>query len=112
MRRAISTAGLASVIFYLAVVLLLHLEAKHCGETDGLFCGLGYMIAGFPWAWIFLSLADAFLPEYSPAMEQQLFVGVCVASVIINTVIFYFIGRFIGKVIVRRRVGMLSNGAT
>jgi len=70
------------------------------------------MITGFPWVWMFLYLAELLLPEYQPAVEQQLFWVQFFVSVLINSLICYYIGRFIDSVVARRKVNLSSNGAT
>ncbi len=112
MKRRVSIAGSVLVAIYLAVVIYLHLDAEHCAEIDGLFCGFGYMVAGFPWNWILLSLADIFMPEHRPSVEQKFLWGIFFFSVTINSFILYLAGRFIGNVVSRVRSDMKSSGAT
>lgn len=112
MKKEISITGSISVALYLALVLYLHLEAKHCAEADGLWCGFGYLVAGFPWNWIFLSLADVFTPGNQASVDQKLLWGIFFASVVINSFVFYLVGRFIANAVVRLRAKMKFGGAT
>jgi hypothetical protein len=98
MRRGLPTiAGAISVAFYLAFVFYLHLAAKRCAGMDGLFCGFGYLIAGFPWIWMFLIIAEVFMPHHYPPVPENLLWGTLLASVVINSLIFYFGGVILGK---------------
>ena len=107
MRTSMSIPGSILVAFYLAVVLHLHLEAKHCAEIDGLWCGFGPLVAGFPWNWIVLFLVD---PQYQPSQKSYLMIFI--ASVAINSLIIYFVGRFIANVVARLIVKLKLKGAT
>lgn len=107
MRKVISAAGLMSAAFYLSIVLFLYLEAKRCEGTSAMFCGMGYVVAGFPWTWLFLYLADVFMEEFQ-RIEGPLFQRVFVASVLINSLVFYFTGRYVGNAIARRKVNRSS----
>lgn len=112
MKKRISIIGFVLAAFYLVIVLFLHLLVKHCIEIDGMFCGIWYAVAGLPWTWIFLSLADALLPEYPPAVEQKLFREIFFTSILINSLVIYLIGRFISNAIARRKMNFSSHSAT
>jgi len=64
------------------------------------------VVAGFPWTWVLLSLADVYLPEYQPAIEGEVFDAVFFASVLMNSSILYLIGRYIGNAITRRKADL------
>jgi len=51
------------------------------------------------------------MPELQPSVEQNLPGGTFIVSVVINSFIFYLVGRFISNV-VRLRANMNFNGAT
>ena len=108
MRKIISAAALMSAAFYLSIVLLLYLDAKDCEKTHAMFCDLGYVVAGLPWTWVFVSFGESLLQDYQ-LIHLPLFQSVFVASVLINTLIFYFAGRFVGNAIARRKVNSSSS---
>jgi hypothetical protein len=102
--KRFSMAGLTSVILYLAFVTFWVTRSESCFRNDGLFCNIGYVVAGFPWSLSFAMIPDALLPESQTLKSNVLFFGIVILSALINTVLLYRFGRMLGSAAERRKV--------
>ena len=92
------------MILYLAFVTFLVAKSESCFRKDGLFCNIGYVIAGLPWSLSLTIIPDAFLPEAQTFKSNLVFFGIVVLSVLINIVLLYRFGHMLGSATQRRKV--------
>src|SRR5687767_644009 len=102
--KRFSMAGLTSVMLYLAFVTFWVMNSESCFRNDGLFCNIGYVVAGFPWSLSFAMIPDALVPETQTLASNLVFFGIIVLSVLINIVLLYRFGRMLGSAAERRKV--------
>jgi hypothetical protein len=91
--KQLSRLGLILVGLFLLFAGFSIVSVEYCFRHDGIGCGFGYFLPGFPWNLLALGIPDGVFAWLGPKVGDVVFWMVQVVSCILNLYLAYWYGR-------------------